>query len=259
MSADFSALVQLLVPYDLLSWQWAAWICFGLFAGLLKAGFSGITVVLIPVLAVIFGARESTGINLPLFCLGDVIAVLYYHRHAEWKYILKLLPWTLAGFAVAILVERIVPVQAFKYIMGGCVIAGLIVMVWNDLRGKDKPPPSGLWFSALFGIVGGFATTIGNLAGAIMSVFLLSMRLPKNSFVGTTAWYFLIVNFLKLPIQSILWKNITAQTLLFDLTLVPVILAGMALGIFLVKVIPESVYRKTIMVLTLVSSVLLFV
>jgi uncharacterized membrane protein YfcA len=216
-------------------------------------------VVLIPVLAVIFGARESTGINLPLFCLGDVIAVLYYHRHAEWKYILKLLPWTLAGFAVAILVERVVPVQAFKYIMGGCIIAGLLVMVWNDLRGKDKPPPSGLWFSALFGIAGGFATTIGNLAGAIMSVFLLSMRLPKKSFVGTTAWYFLIVNFLKLPIQIVLWKNITTQTLLFDLTLVPVILAGMALGIFLVKIIPEGAYRKTIMVLTLVSSVLLFV
>jgi uncharacterized membrane protein YfcA len=256
---DFSALAQFLDPYNLLPWQWAAWVCFGLFTGLLKAGFSGITVVLIPVLAVIFGARESTGINLPLFCLGDVIAVLYYHRHAEWKYILKLLPWTLGGFAVAILVERIVPVQAFKYVMGGCIIAGLIVMVWNDLRGKEKPPPSGLWFSALFGIAGGFATTIGNLAGALMSVFLLSMRLPKNSFVGTTAWYFLIVNFLKLPIQIILWKNITARTLLFDLTLVPVILAGMALGIFLVKKIPEGAYRKTIMVLTLISSILLFV
>jgi len=256
---DFSALAGIFEPYNLLPWQWAAWICFGLFTGLLKAGFSGLTVVLIPVLAVIFGARQSTGINLPLFCLGDVIAVLYYHRHAEWKYILKLLPWTLGGFAVAILVERIVPVQAFKYVMGGCIIAGLIVMVWNDLRGKDKPPPSAWWFSALFGIAGGFATTIGNLAGALMSVFLLSMRLPKNSFVGTTAWYFLIVNFLKLPIQIILWKNITAQTLLFDLTLVPVILAGMALGIFLVKKIPESAYRKIIMVLTLISSVLLFI
>jgi uncharacterized membrane protein YfcA len=256
---DFSALARIFDPYNLLPWQWAAWICFGLFAGLLKAGFSGLTVVLIPVLAVIFGARQSTGINLPLFCLGDVIAVLYYHRHAEWKYILKLLPWTLGGFAVAILVERIVPVQAFKYVMGGCIIAGLIVMVWNDLRGNDKPPPSAWWFSALFGIAGGFATTIGNLAGALMSVFLLSMRLPKNSFVGTTAWYFLIVNFHKLPIQVILWKNITAQTLLFDLTLVPVILAGMALGIFLVKKIPEGAYRRIIMVLTLISSVLLFV
>jgi uncharacterized membrane protein YfcA len=252
---DFSAFVQ----YDLLPWQWAAWIVFGLFTGLLKAGFSGLTVVLIPVIALIFGARESTGLNLPLFCFGDLIAVLYYNRHAEWKYILRLLPWTLGGFAVAILVERIVPVQAFKYIMGGCVIAGLAVMVWNDLRGKDKPPPSGLWFSALFGIAGGFATTIGNLAGAIMSVFLLSMRLPKNSFVGTTAWYFLIVNFLKLPIQFFLWKNISAKTLLFDLTLVPVILIGMALGIYLVKIIPERAYRKTIMVLTLISSILLFV
>jgi uncharacterized membrane protein YfcA len=131
-------------------------------------------------------------------------------------------------------------------------------MIWTDIRGKNRPPPSAWWFSALFGIAGGFATTIGNAAGPIMAVFLLSMRLPKNSFVGTTAWYFLIINYLKLPIQIFVWKTITVKTLLFDLTLVPVVIAGVVLGIFLVKKIPEPVYRKVIMILTLISTVLLF-
>ena len=247
------------LSYDLLPWQWAAWIAFGLSMGLVKAGFSGLTVVLVPVMAMIFGARESTGLNLPLYCFGDLLAVLYYNHHAKWKYIAKLLPWTLAGFAVAIQVERMVPVQAFKYLIGGSIIAGLIVMIWNDRRGKDKPPPSSWWFSAIFGITGGFATTIGNIAGPLMAVFLLSMKLPKNSYVGTTAWYFLIINFLKLPIQIFLWKNISPKTLLFDLTLAPVIIAGMVLGIFLVKKTPEVIYRKIIMGLTMLSSVLLFI
>jgi len=245
--------------YNLLPWQWILWICWGLCIGLTKTGFSTLTVVMVPVIATIFGAKESTGLNLPLLCVADLLAVLYYHRHAEWKYIMKLIPWTLAGFAVAILIDRLIPAQEFKYIMAGCIIAGLIVMVWNERRGKDKPPPSTWWFAALFGIAGGFSSMIGNVAGAVMAVYLLSMRIPKNSFVGTTAWFFLIVNYLKIPIQFFFWKNITAKTLMFDLTLVPVVIVGAALGIFLIKKIPEAAYRKIIMILTLVSTILLFI
>ena len=252
---DFSTFV----PYDLLPWQWAAWIGFGICMGLLKAGFNGITVVMVPVMALIFGARESTGINLPLYCFGDLLAVIYYRRNAQWKYILKLLPWTLAGFALAILAERIVPVKAFKYLIGSCIIASLIVMVWNDFKGKKGLPPSGWWFSAIFGAAGGFATTVGNIGGPLFSVFLLSMRLPKKSFVGTVAWFFFFINILKLPIQIFLWKNITVQTLLFDLTLIPVIIAAGVLGIYLIRIIPEPVYRKTIMILTFISSILMFI
>jgi uncharacterized membrane protein YfcA len=245
--------------YHLFPWQWAAWIALGLCIGFSKAGFTGITTVIVPVIALIFGARESTGLTLPLLCFADVLAAIYYNRHTGWKYILKLLPWTLAGFGLALLVDRMVPVQAFKYLMGGSILAGLAVMVWNDLRGKDKEPPSSWWFSALFGIAGGFSTTIGNIAGPIMSVFLLSMRLPKNSFVGTSAWFFLIVNYLKLPIQIFIWKNITREVLIFDLTLVPAVLLGGIGGIFLVKKISEPVYRRIIEVLTLISTVFLFV
>lgn len=251
--------LSVLIPYDLLPWQWAAWIFLGLAIGLTKTGFSGATAVIIPVIALIFGAKESTGLNLPLLCFADLLAVAYYNRHTEWKYVFKLLPWTLAGLALAFFVDKLVPVQAFRYIMGGGILAGLLVMLWTDYRGKDHPPPEAWWFSALFGIAGGFCSTIGNVAGPIMAVFLLSMRLPKNSYVGTTAWFFLIVNYLKLPIQIFLWQNISAKTLLFDLTLVPVVIAGAVLGIVLVKKIPEPVYRKTIMVLTLISTILLFI
>ena len=248
-----------IVSYDLLPWQWAIWILLGFSIGFTKVGFSGATTAIIPAVALIFGAKETTGLVLPLLLFADVLAVSYYHRHAAWKYLLKLFPWTSAGYAVAFLVEKLVPVQAFKYLMGGCIITGLIVMVWNDRRGKDKPPPLAWWFSAIFGIAGGFATLIGSVAGPIMAVFLLSTRLPKNNFVGTTAWYFFIVNFARLPIYIFVWKNISVRTVLFDLTLIPLIIAGAVVGIFLVKRIPELSYRKVVMVLTLISTALLFI
>jgi len=251
--------LSMLVPYNLLPWQWAAWIALGFAIGLSKAGFSGITAVIVPVIAVIFGAKASTGLNLPLLCFADILAVVYYNQHTKWNYILKLLPSTLACFILEILAARIVPEQEFKYLMGGTILVGLIVMIWNDRKRKNAPPPTAWWFSAIFGIAGGFSTTIGNIAGPIMVVFLLSMRLPKKNFVGTAAWFYLIVNYLKLPVQIFLWKNITVQTVLFDLPLVPVIIIGAVLGVYLVKKISEPIYRKTIMVLTLISTVLLFI
>lgn len=248
--------------YDLSPWQWVAVGCAGLCIGFSKTGMSGVATAVVPVMALIFGAKESTGVILPMLCFGDVLAVIWYRRNADWKHIVRLLPWALAGFAAALAVDRFVPGRFFKILIAICIIGGLAVMFWNDLRavkGTAKPVPSAWWFAAVFGILGGFSTMIGNAAGPIMSVFLLSMRLPKKSFVGTGAWFYLLVNFLKLPIQHFAWRNITPVGLVLDAMMIPVIVIGAVLGILLVKTISEKHYRILIYALTILSAVLLFI
>jgi uncharacterized membrane protein YfcA len=239
-------------------WQTAAVIFSGLCVGLSKTGINGASAVMVPILALIFGAKESTGVVLPMLCFADLVAVIHYRRAAEWKYIIRLLPWALAGFGLALLADRIVPARGFKALIGVCIFAGLVVMFWNDRRGKDAAVPSAWWFSAVFGIIGGFSTMIGNAAGPIMSVFLLSMRLRKTSFVGTAAWFFMIINYLKVPLQYFVWRNIRPEGLLFDITLIPVILAGAALGVLIVKKVSEARYRLIVYIMTTVSAMLLF-
>ncbi|MDR2135952.1 MAG: sulfite exporter TauE/SafE family protein [Treponema sp.] len=239
-------------------WQAAAVIFSGICIGVSKTGVNGASAIMVPILALIFGAKESTGVVLPLLCFADLVAVIYYRRAAEWKYIARLLPWALAGFGLALLVDRMVPARGFKVLIGVCIFAGLAVMFWNDRRAKDAAVPSAWWFSAAFGIMGGFSTMIGNAAGPVMSVFLLSVRLKKTSFVGTAAWFFMIVNYLKIPLQHFVWHNITIKGLLFDLTLIPVILIGTALGVLIVKNVSESRYRAIVYIMTIVSAALLF-
>ena len=193
-----------------------------------------------------------------MLCCADLFAVTYYRRNAEWKYIIRLLPWALAGFALALLTDHLIPEKGFKTLIGLCILAGLGVMLWNEYRGKDTPVPSTWWFVALFGIMGGFSTMIGNAAGPILSVFLLSVRLPKNSFVGTAAWFFMIINFLKLPLQYFVWHNISGKTLLLDIAMLPAIAAGAWLGILFVKKVSEKQYRMVVFGLTLISTLLLF-
>jgi uncharacterized membrane protein YfcA len=239
-------------------WQTAAVIFSGLCIGLSKTGINGASAVMIPLLALIFGARESTGVVLPMLCFADLAAVIYYRRAAEWRYIARLLPWALGGFGLALLVDRIVPARGFKALIGACILAGLAVMVWNDRRGKDAAVPSAWWFSAIFGVLGGFSTMIGNAAGPVMSVFLLSMRLRKLRFVGTAAWFFMIINYLKIPLQYFVWRNIRPKGLLFGVTMIPLILAGAALGVLVVKRVSETRYRVIVYIMTVVSAALLF-
>ena len=251
-------MIEFLKMYPLTTWEWCAVFFCGLCTGISKTGINGLGMLTVPILALIFGAKPSTGILLPMLCCADLFAVAYYRRSAEWKYIIRLLPWALAGFALALLTDHWVPDKSFKLLIGICIFAGLGVMLWNEYRGKDTVVPSAWWFTALFGVAGGFSTMIGNAAGPVMSVFLLSVRLPKKSFVGTAAWFFMIINFLKLPLQYFVWHNISGKTLLFDLTMLPVIAIGAWMGIVFVKNVSEKGYRIVVYVLTLLSTALLF-
>ena len=244
--------------YHLLTWEWAVLFFCGLCIGMSKTGINGLGTVAVPVFAIIFGAKASTGILLPMLCCADLFAVAYYRRSAEWKYIIRLLPWALTGFALALLTDYWIPDKGFKTLIGACIFAGLGVMLWNEYRGKDAVLPSSWWFAALFGLMGGFSTMIGNAAGPILSVFLLAMRLPKKSFVGTAAWFFMIINFLKLPLQYFVWNNINGESLLLNLVMLPSIAVGALLGILFVKNVSEKNYRIVVYALTLASALMLF-
>lgn len=237
--------------------QWCALISAAVLIGMSKTGIQGINTVSIPMLALAFGAKPSTGLILPMLCFADLIAVIWYRRSAEWKYILRLLPTAIAGFFLAIIVDRFIPQEWFRRLMGLSVLATLGVMFWSDRRGSDGSMINKWWYGPAFGLAGGFTTMIGNAAGPVMAVYLLSMKLPKMSFVGTSAWFFLIVNYLKIPLQVFVWDNITWSSLWLNITTVPFIAVGAVLGIALVNRFPEGSYRKFIIVMTIVSTIML--
>ena len=98
---------------------------------------------------------------------------------------------------------------------------------------------------------------IGNAAGPVMAVYLLSLQLPKYSFIGTNAWFFLVINLLKVPLQVGVWHNITPTTLLIDACCIPFMILGAFIGIWFVKKLPEKNYRTFITVVTILSTLLM--
>ncbi len=251
-------MISILDSFHLNPEQWFWVILCALFVGMAKTGVAGIGMFIVPILATIFGGKTSAGILLPMLSMADVFAVFYYHQHAEWKYILKLLPSTVVGVLVGLYVGNIVNDQQFTFIMGIIILVGLVIMVWRERKSVQVAIPHNWLFSSAAGLLGGFSTMIGNAAGPVMAVYLLSMMLPKNSFIGTGAWFFLIINLFKIPFHVAVWKTIDINTFTLDLAMFPAIMIGAVLGFKLVKYIPEKPYRIFIIIATALAAIKLF-
>ncbi|MEO6914850.1 MAG: TSUP family transporter, partial [Chitinophagaceae bacterium] len=118
--------------------------------------------------------------------------------------------------------------------------------------------PHNIGFVSTMGLTAGFTTMLGNLAGAFSNLYFLALRMPKNGFIGTTAWLFLVINLFKLPFQVFVWKNISLATLKVDLVLLPAMVIGFFLGIKVVGRIKDENYRKVVIFLTLCGALMIF-
>ena len=225
--------------------------------GLSKAGLKGIDIMNVTIMAIVFGGKASTGIVLPLICAADIMAVIYYHRHAEWPHFWKLMPWMIVGILIGVFVGKDMDEIIFRKIMAVIIVLTVLIMLALEFR-KPVAVPRNKLFAVGMGLGAGFTTMLGNLAGAFSNLYFLAMRVPKNNFIGTSAWVFLVINYFKLPFQIIYWKNITFSTLYTDLLLLPAVVLGFWAGIKIVSKIKDDSYRKVVIVLTLAGAVVIF-
>jgi len=247
-----------LFSFNLTYLQLALFVLVGLFIGLSKTGIHGAGMAAVPILALIFGGKMSSGILLPILSIADIFAVWHYNRHAQWSHLMKLFPFAAIGVVLGTFVGAFINDESFRLIMGFIIIISLVVMIWMEKSNKKSIPQS-MWFAAVLGIAGGFTTMVGNLAGTVMALYLLSMRLPKNEYIGTAAWFFMIINLFKVPFHIFFWETINWNTFKLDLLTIPAVALGAFLGISIVKKIPEHKYRWFIIGMTIVSALLLVI
>lgn len=225
------------------------------FIGMSKTGIHGAGMMAVPLLALVFGGQQSSGILLPILCLADVMGVLYYHRHASWYHLKKLFPWAALGTVLGTVVGGMIDDQAFRLVMAVIIFVSVGIMIWLERgQGQREAVPDHKWFASLTGVAGGFTSMIGNLATSVVAIYFLTMRLPKNAFIGTTAWFFLVINWFKVPFHILIWETITWDTFLLDLATLPFIGVGAFLGIVIVKRIKDRAYRWFIIVMTVVAA-----
>ena len=236
--------------------QWTLALLGAFIIGMGKAGLKGLDMLSVTLMAMVFGGKGSTGVVLPLLCVADIVAVIYYKRHVKWQYFFRLIPWMVVGILVGVWVGNRLDEALFRKIMAVIILVTVLMVLLIEFRLKQAIPDNRL-LAASTGLLAGFTTMIGNLAGAFANVYFLAMRAPKNDFIGTTAWIFLCINLFKFPFQVWVWKNIHLNTLSTDLLLLPLLAAGFAVGIKLIGMLDERLFRKVVIVLTVIGGLVM--
>ena len=235
--------------------QWTGYGSGALLVGITKTGIPGLGPVIVPLMASVFPARASTGVLLPLLIAADLFAVTRYRRHAVWRHLLRMLPWTLGGVVAGWLVLGRINDRQLEVMIGLIVLAILAVGMarerWTDDNGAFA---TAWWWAAVIGLMAGFTTMVSNAAGPIMTTYLLAMRLPKRAFVGTGAWYYFLINLVKVPF-SVNLGLISGATLLLNTAALPLIAAGAWLGMVALERIPERGFTRSMQVLAAVAAV----
>jgi len=239
---------------ELGAWQWGLLGLCAFLVGVSKTGMPGVGILVVLIAAFVVPAKASVGLVLPLLIFADIFAAAWYHRKAQWRHIFRLLGFTFIGIVVAAQTLEKINDRQLKAIIGVIVLALLAVSTWNNYRKSsylqyDHSSVVRQWiFAVVFGFLAGYTTMMANAAGPIMIVYLLAVGLGKIEFVGTTAWFFFIVNWLKVPFQSKL-NMITVESLKLDACLFPLVFVGAACGIVLVKHIPQKLFNTVVTVL----------
>jgi len=221
--------------------------------GLSKAGFSGISMVSVFLLADLYGAKASVGLALPLLIAADLMAYPAFIKHGSWRPVWKLLGPTLVGLGVGWWLLGWIPDHAARRVIGGCVLFMVVLQVARGLKPvvfRYRVEASGVGMGA--GLLGGFATMLANAAGPVIQLYLMARKVPKMELIGIGARFFLLINLLKVPLNARL-ALITPDSLLENARLLPAVALGVFGGRWLIRHVSQRLFEWMIVVFSTIA------
>ena len=242
------------MPIELAPTQWLLLLLGAIGIGVSKSGFPGLSMFHVVLYAFVFGALESTGVLLPMLVVGDCFAIYVFGRKAVWKQVRRLLPPTLVGILIGWQLMGQLDETIFKRLVGGIILsltAVQVVRMWKP-NWFDRIPHT-QWFAVTLGLLAGLTTMLANAAGPVVALYLLAVSLPKWELIGTTAWLFLVLNVLKLPLSYNLGL-ITPSTLAVGAAMSVAIPIGILIGRWMVSRVSQQWFNGILLAFTAIAA-----
>ena len=248
--------------YNLELWQYVLLVLSAFFLGLGKGGLPGVGNLAVVLAALLLPAKASVGILLPILISADIVAVLVYRRHTEWRYISKLTPWVIAGIVIGYLVFSRVDDAQVRYLIG-FILLSMTALHFYRKRARRKASegdtlPQHPALIGCAGIISGFATMVANAAGPVAALYFIASGLPKYAYIGTAAWFFLLVNIFKVPFMAHL-EIIDFASLRFSASFMAFSVVGAAIAPFIVRHINQKVFEFLVWLFVIVGGLKLII
>ncbi|GAA5146522.1 sulfite exporter TauE/SafE family protein [Microbacterium pseudoresistens] len=243
---------------DFAPWAWVVLALAAMTIGISKTAVPGGNTLAIAAFAAILPARTSTAAMLLLLIVGDVFALTAYRRHADWRTLLRLAPAVviglLLGFAFLAWSDDALTRRAIAVIL----LTMIGITLWRRRRPASGTSSGGVLAASSYGALGGFTTMVANAGGPAMSMYFLATRAPVMTFLGTAAWFFAIVNLVKVPFLAGIGL-FTPEVLWMDLALAPAVVIGALIGLGIASRIPQALFDRLVIIMTIIGSLYLLV
>ena len=250
--------------------------------GIAKTALPGAATVAVALCTAVLPAKESTGAILLMLMTGDLLAVWSYRRDADFRMLRRLIPAVLTGVGAGALFLHLASNDSTRRLIG--VILLLLVAITliqrrsTSRRASDgasaaqapsppaptletqeattalaTPTTSGRLSRLVYGSLAGFTTMVANAGGPVTSMYFLACRYPVKAFLGTTAWFFFLVNLVKLPF-SISAGLVNTTTMSLTAICAPVVIVSALAGRRLAERMDQRVFEPVIVALTIISA-----
>ncbi len=221
--------------------------------GLSKAGFSGISLISVFILADTFGAKESLGIALPLLILADIIVYPAFRKYGSWKQVWPIFIPALVGLALGFYLLKDLPDALMRPVIGIIILCmALLQLLRTIYRERIEKMAHTKSFAFTAATSGGVATVLANAAGPIYQLYFLSISLPKMELIGICARFFLVINLIKLPFNASL-NLINQETIIINLCLIPVLAIGIFTGKKILTKIPQKMFEHIVLITAIIA------
>ena len=221
--------------------------------GLSKGGFSGIGMVATPLLALVLPPLQAAAILLPIILLQDVLSCWVYRRAWDPWNLKVMLPGAVLGVAAAWLFAAHVSEGAIRLLVG-LIALGFALNAWLRRKRVDEIAQPSAAHGMVWGGFAAFTSTLIQIGGPPYFAFVLPQRLEKMLYVGTTVWFFAMVNAMKVAPYFALGQFSTSG-LITSAALIPVAVASNILGVWLVRITPEALFYKLTNMLVLLIGI----
>lgn len=246
-------------------WQLALGAFGALLVGFSKTGMPGTGILVVPIMAAVFGGRLSVGATLPMLIFADCFAVAFYRASADWARIRQLLPWVVVGIVFGTWMLRELGLHRPKpdplNPIIGFLVLGMLILTLARAKLGDRLAPHGTVGTRATGILAGFTTMVSNAAGPVMQIYLVGTGMVKDQMMGTTATFFFTINLLK--VAPLIWLTtnnpqnplLTLESIRFDLLMMPIILIGALSGRKVLPLIPQKQFNQAVLILSALAAV----
>lgn len=215
-----------------------------------------------PVLAVALGPTAAAGFAVPLLLLGDLMGLLFFRQHADWPVMRRIVPGVLLGFVLTAVLFVFASQSTIARVIGVLLLLSVLLEVWRrrslHLLERTKDKTERRIEAGFYGTLTGVTTLAVNAGGPAMTLYLVKMRVPMLAFMGTSVWFFFVLNLAKLPFVIPLGL-ITRESLIANLWFAPAMVAGSLIGLATFRRMRQVWFERIALALSAAASLWLVI